>query len=157
MPESDPADLPARERIRRLLASQPYAVLCTQSESQPYGSLIAFAASEDLRILVFATPVATRKYRLLTECPNVAVLFDSRSSSPDAMMEIEAATATGHARVVPPGPEFDRCAPLLTARHPHLRPFVAAPSTALVRVEVVRYFHVCRFQEVRQWVPGVDT
>lgn len=145
------------ELIRKLLTAQPYAVLCTQSQSQPYGSLVAFAASDDLKTLVFSTPVATRKYRLLTECDHVALLIDSRSTSSEDMMGIEAVTVTGHAHVVVAGTEFDRWAGLLTARHPHLAAFVKADSTALVRVEVVRFFHVCRFQEVRQWVPGSDS
>jgi hypothetical protein len=64
---TDDEQRPAPLRIRWLLTEQSYAVLCTQSQSQPYGSLIAFAASDDLKTIVFATPVATRKYRLLTE------------------------------------------------------------------------------------------
>lgn len=143
-----------RERIRRLLTEQPYAVLCTQSQTQPYASLIAFAANDDLTTLVFSTPVATRKYRLLTECGHVALLIDTRSASSEDIMGIEAVTVTGHAHMVAAGKDFDRWAGLLIARHPHLAPFVRAESSALVRVEVVRYFHVCRFQEVRQWVPG---
>jgi hypothetical protein len=73
------------------------------------------------------------------------------------MMGIEAVTVTGHARVVAGGTEFDSWAGLLTARHPHLSAFVRAESSALVCVTVVRYFHVSRFQEVRQWVPGSDS
>jgi nitroimidazol reductase NimA-like FMN-containing flavoprotein (pyridoxamine 5'-phosphate oxidase superfamily) len=146
-----------QEGIRTLLTQQPYSVLCTQSQSQPYGSLVAFAASDDLKTIVFATPVSTRKYRLLTECAHVALLIDSRSDAPQNMMGIEAVTATGRAQVVPPGAEFDRWAGLLTARHPHLTTFVQAESSARVRVEVVRYFHVCRFQEVHQWVPGISS
>jgi nitroimidazol reductase NimA-like FMN-containing flavoprotein (pyridoxamine 5'-phosphate oxidase superfamily) len=159
-PDSTDADDNKRsttERIRKLLAEQPYAVLCTQSQSQPYASLVAFAASDDLKTLVFSTPMATRKFRLLTECEHVALLIDSRATSSEDMMSIEAVTVTGHARVVPAGTEFDRWAGLLTARHPHLAAFVRAESTALIRVDVVRYFHVCRFQEVRQWVPGSDS
>jgi nitroimidazol reductase NimA-like FMN-containing flavoprotein (pyridoxamine 5'-phosphate oxidase superfamily) len=140
-------------RIRGLLMEQSYAVLCTQSQSQPYGSLIAFAASDDLKTIVFATPVATRKYRLLTECENVALVIDSRAAFPSDMMGIEAVTATGRARVVGVGTEFDGWADLLIARHPHLATFVKAQSSALVCVEVVRYLRVGRFQEVRQWVP----
>jgi hypothetical protein len=146
-----------QDRIRTLVTGQPYSVLCTQSQSQPYGSLVAFAASDDLKTLVFSTPVSTRKYRLLTECAHVALLIDSRSNSPENMMGIEAVTATGRAHVVAPGPEFDGWAALLTARHPHLAKFVHAESSALVRVQVVRYLHVCRFQEVHQWVPGSDS
>jgi uncharacterized protein YhbP (UPF0306 family) len=145
---------PASVRIRRLLMEQGYAILCTQSQSQPYGSLIAFAASDDLKTIVFATPVTTRKYRLLTECEHVALVVDSRSIFPSDMMRIEAVTATGRARAVGTGTEFDCWAGLLIARHPHLAPFVRSQSSALVCVEVVRYLHVCRFQEVRQWVPG---
>lgn len=155
----DPADKERStpERVRKLLTEQPYAVLCTQSQSQPYGSLVAFAVNSDLKTLVFSTPMVTRKYRLLTECEHVAFLIDSRSTSSEDMMGIEAVTVTGHAHVIPAGTEFDRWASLLTARHPHLATFVRAESTALVRVEVVRYFHVCRFQEVRQWVPDSDS
>ena len=155
----DPADKERSitERIHRLLTKQPYAVLCTQTQSQPYGSLVAFAASKDLKTLVFSTPVTTRKYRLLTECEHVSLLIDSRSASSEDMMGIEAVTVTGHAHVVAAGTEFDLWAALLTARHPHLAPFVKAESSALVRVDVVRYFHVCRFQEVHQWVPGSDS
>jgi len=65
-------------------------------------------------------------------------------------------TAVALARLAP-GILSDGWADLLIARHPHLAKFVRAQSSALVCVEVVRYFHVCRFQEVRQWVPGSAT
>jgi hypothetical protein len=34
---------------------------------------------------------------------------------------------------------------------------VRAESSALFRIEVGCYFHVCRFQEVQQWIPGGNT
>ena len=142
-----------REQIRALIDGQPFAVLCTQGGGQPYGSLIAFAPSDDLLAIAFATPVATRKYRLLCECQQVALVIDSRSQYSDALMQVEAITVTGRAAQLQLGPEFDRCAGLLTARHPQLKAFVAAPSSALFRIDVVRYLYVTRFQEVRQWVP----
>ena len=37
----DAQDPAVRERIRRLLDGQPFAVLCTQGGGQPYGSVIA--------------------------------------------------------------------------------------------------------------------
>mgnify|MGYP002068211782 CR=1 FL=1 len=57
---------PTPVRIRRLLMEQGYAVLCTQSQSQPYGSLIAFAASDDLKTIVFATPMVSALRSRLT-------------------------------------------------------------------------------------------
>ena len=142
-----------RDLIERLVREQPYAVLCTQGEGQPYGSLVALAVTDDLASAVFATPVTTRKYRLLCDCDHVALVIDSRSRSIEDMMQVEAITATGRARQVSPGAEFAQEANLLIARHPQLELFVRSPTTALFRVEILRYFHVTRFQEVRQWTP----
>lgn len=153
VPAEEPAVL---QSIQALVHREPFAVLCTQAGGQPYGSLVGFAFSEDLRSFVFATPVATRKYRLLTECDHVALLVDNRGRFADDMMKVSAVTVTGRASQVQPGSDFEQLAGLLTARHPYLKAFVQAPSTALFRVDVVRYLHVTRFQEVRQWIPASD-
>jgi uncharacterized protein YhbP (UPF0306 family) len=142
-------------RIKRLVEGQPYAVLCTQGQGQPYGSLVAYAMTEDLAHAVFATPRATRKFRLLTECDHVALLVDNRPDFPDQLMEIEAVTATGRASLVEEADDLARWGRLLAARHAYLSKFVQSSSCGLFRVQIVRYFHVSRFQEVRQWVPRI--
>jgi len=68
-------------------------------------------------------------------------------------MDIEAVTATGRVVMVEKGEEFDRWARLLTGRHAYLTKFVRSESCGLFRIRFVRYLHVSRFQEVRQWVP----
>lgn len=142
------------ESLKDLVFTEPFAVLCTQAGGQPYASLVAFAFSADLTSFVFATPVATRKYRFLIECDQVALLVDNRGRFPDDMTKVSAVTVTGRASQVELGAGFMPWAALLTGRHPYLDSFVAAPSTALFRVHVVRYLHVTRFQEVRQWLPA---
>ncbi len=139
--------------IRRLLDEQLYGVLCTQGQGQPYGSLVAYAVTRDLESAVFATPKGTRKYRLLSECANVALVVDNRSAVPDRLMDVEAVTATGRAHELARGPEFERWSRVLTDRHPYLDTFVRSVSCGLFRIDIVRYLHVTRFQEVRQWVP----
>ncbi len=141
------------ERIRCLVTKQPYGVLCTQGQGQPYGSMVAFAFSDNLSVAVFATPVATRKYRLLSECDHVALVVDNRPDHPNDIMKVEALTATGQTTEIPRGPEFDQYSRLLVNRHSQLESFVRAPSCALFRIDIVRFFHVTRFQEVGQWVP----
>ena len=148
-----PAEPSVQARIREIVSQEQFAVLCTQGNAQPYGSLVAFAFSEDLGFVVFATAVTTRKYELLTKCRQVALVIDTRGQCPGEIMRIEALTATGRATHVPPGPERDRMAAMLTQRHPYLKSFIAAETCALIRVDIVRFFHVCRFQEVRQWTP----
>jgi nitroimidazol reductase NimA-like FMN-containing flavoprotein (pyridoxamine 5'-phosphate oxidase superfamily) len=145
-----------QDSIRELVRSEPFAVLCTQGKAQPYGSVVAFAFNEELNHFVFATPTATRKYRLLSECERVALVVDNRGRFPDDMMRVEAITVTGRAQRVESGPEFERWASLLMARHPYLCGFVESPSTALFKVEALRFLHVTRFQEVRQWLPALS-
>ena len=151
--EPDLREPTTAQRIRALLEEQPFAVLCTQGGGQPYGSVIAYAVGPELRSVTFATPKATRKYHLLSECGSVALVIDSRCTFPEDMMKVEAITATGRAVQLDSGSEFDRWANVLTQRHPRLQSFVHAPSSALFRIDVLRYLHVSRFQEVHQWIP----
>jgi len=51
-----------KRNLRKLLRSQLLAVLSTQNQGQPYASLVAFASSDDLKSLYFATSRSTRKY-----------------------------------------------------------------------------------------------
>lgn len=147
------ADLQLENRIRHLVEHQLFGVLCTEGQGQPYGSMIAFAFSDDLSSIVFATPTATRKYRLLTENGHVALVVDNRPSFPDNMMKVEAITVTGRASEIERGPDYDEYARLLVARHPQLEAFVKASSCGLFVVDVLRFFHVSRFQAVAQWLP----
>jgi nitroimidazol reductase NimA-like FMN-containing flavoprotein (pyridoxamine 5'-phosphate oxidase superfamily) len=152
-PTEEDADIPVESRIRSLLERERFAVLCTQDERQPYGSVVALVVDESLRTGVFATGRATRKYRILADCDRVAFVMDDRDRHPDELMSVEAVTATGRAHEVTEDADRARLAELFLSKHPTLRAFVAAPSTALFRVDVVRYLHVWRFQEVRQWIP----
>ena len=140
--------------VKRLVDGQLYGVLCTQGQGQPYGSLVAYAMTPELDTAVFATQRATRKYHLLLECDRVALVVDNRSALPGRLMEVEAVTATGLAHEVATGPEFEQWSRLLTDRHSYLDTFVRSASSAVFRIEIVRYVHVTRFQEVRQWVPA---
>ena len=150
---SEAPDQALRAQIEYLANRQPYGVLCLQGEGQPYGALVAVAFSSELKHAVFATPVSTRKHRLLSECDRVALVLDNRPEKVDDLMQVEAITATGRAQMVERGAEFQRWSELLVKRHPHLQPFVHSPTCAVYRIDVVRYFHVVRFQEVRQWIP----
>ncbi len=141
------------ERIRSLVFSQPYAVLCTQGGGQPYGSLVAFAATHDLTTMVFGTPVTTRKFRLLTECDRVALLIDNRSSHTADITQLEAVTVTGRAMMIERRPDVEPWLKLLSDHHAYMREFLKAQTTALFRVEIHRYLHVIRFQEVNEWIP----
>lgn len=149
----DVAKLSIREQIQALMIKQPYAVLCTQGGGQPYGSVIAFAVNQELNSAVFATPRATRKFRLLTECDRVSLVVDNRTGSTGDISSIHAVTATGRAVDLEDNNVEDDWQKLLVDKHPLMQDFICAPSTAIIRIDIFRYFHVTRLQEVFQWIP----
>ena len=146
-------ELSVRDQIRLLVKEQPFAVLCMQGEGQPYGSIVSYAISNDLKSVIFCTSVNTRKYRLLCANVRVALVIDSRPQLPDQIMDAAALTATGQAIEIPPGSANDRLAKLLASTHARIASFIADPSTAFFRIEVNQYVYVTRFQEVHAWYP----
>lgn len=148
--------LPVELRIRRLVKDQLYGVLCTQSDGQPYGSMVAFAFTEDLKHVVFGTPKATKKYEILTACRNVAFVVNNMNRHPNDLMKVEAFTATGMAHEITQLNISSRWAGLLAIRHPNLEAFFSSPSTALFEIEIGRFFFVRSFQDVTQWNPSTD-
>jgi heme iron utilization protein len=138
-----------KQRLIQLFSTQRLAVLATQHEGQPYASLIAFAASDDLKELLFATPRATRKFAYLQATPRIALLIDSRLNEDADIHGAIAAIVLGTAAEVP----LEEREPALQrylAKHPHLEEFAQSPSTALVRVTMETYYVVSRFQEVME-------
>ncbi len=136
-------------RIRKLCASQKLAVLCTQSDDQPYASLMAFFVSADLKNLYLMTPKDTRKFKNLAANPRVAVLITSSENQPSDFQHAMAATVIGIATEVG-GPERRRLIDHYLEKHPHLEDFATSPSSALVQVEVATYVLVENFQQVSE-------
>jgi heme iron utilization protein len=135
--------------IRNLLGSQNLAVLSTQDHGQPYSNLIAIAATDDLRHLLFATTRATRKYANLMADSRVAVLVDNRRNEVSDFAAASALTALGQAWELQ-GAERRQFLKVYLEKHPYLEEFVTSPTCALLRIKVDKYIVVTRFQEVRE-------
>jgi nitroimidazol reductase NimA-like FMN-containing flavoprotein (pyridoxamine 5'-phosphate oxidase superfamily) len=142
-----------REIVQNLLNTQRLAVLSTQMSGRPYSNLIAFAATEDMKDIVFATTRATRKYANLTAEARVSLLIDNRSNQESDFGEASAVTVLGTAEEVL-GPDRERYLQIYLKKHPYLEEFVTAPTCALIRVKVEKYIVVTQFQEVREIYPG---
>ena len=138
-----------RKTLKDLFESQRLGVLATYGEGQPYSSLIAFAATNDLKYLVFATTRATRKYANLSAESRVAMLVDNRSNRDSDFHSAIAVTALGKAEEVKEG-ERDYFLTLYLAKHPYLEEFVNSPTCALLKVSVEKYHMASRFQNVME-------
>lgn len=140
-----------QDDIRKLCESELFGVLATQGKGITHASLISFAISNDLKYIVFATPINTGKFNLIAAEENISVLVDDRSSHKDSINEISALTIIGKGKILSDENEIFKWASLLTEKHPNLNTFVKASSTAIILVEAVRYLYVKQFQEMTEW------
>ncbi len=141
---------PELERLlRKLFSDQLLAVLGTQSQDGPYGSLVAFYATDDLKQLLFPTIRSTRKYENLMEIPQAFLLIDNRSNKELDFHEAIAVTATGNVRETI-GAERAQLELLFLEKNPSLLGFVQSGNCALLTIEVQTYFIVQQFQQVTE-------
>ena len=138
------------ESIESLLRSQHLGVLATQGNEYPYCTLVAYAISEDLREIIFATIRDTRKYRNIKKTPSVSLLIDSRTSQVNDFKDIEALTAVGSAEEISDELKSGYLRGYLE-RHPSLEGFAKAPDCALMKIQVAKYILVQHFQDVTEY------
>lgn len=137
--------------LKELFASQKLAVLATYGDGQPYINLVAFAATDDLRHLLFTTNRNTRKYRNLKENPQVAVLIDNRANNLSDFHRATAVTAIGKARESIGGAR-KRLGETYLAKHPQLEEFAGSPENALFAVKIEDYV-IATFKKVMTLKP----
>jgi heme iron utilization protein len=137
------------ETIKALFDAQPFAVLATHDGERPYVSLMAFAATDDLKYIILATERNTRKYANLVSNPRAALLVDNRSNRVSDTREAIAITALGEVRES----DKEQYLSIFLRKHPHLEAFVEPPSCVLVEMKVSRYVVVEGLQDVTELCP----
>lgn len=137
------------QRISALLDTQNLCVLATHHSGQPYASLVAFCATEDLKHLFFATPKTTRKFENLKADSRVAMLINNSTNQTVDFHRAISVTVIGHASELV-GQQRQPILELYLKKHPHLEAFVHSPTSALVKVEATSYYLVEHFQQVME-------
>lgn len=135
------------EILRELLESQLLGVLGTQRDGEPYTSLVGFAATPDLKHLLFTTGRSTRKLANLDRDARASLLIDNRSNRAADFTEASAATAVGVVEQVRQD-EKSAFESLYLEKHPQLESFVRSPSCVALRIRVSVYIVVSQFQHV---------
>jgi len=138
-----------RKRLVELFNSQTLASLSTQKDGQPYASLVAFNAADDLKHLYFVTPKTTRKFANLSADGRVALMINNSTNTDSDFHEAISVTAVGTANEVS-GLEKEGVLSQYLAKHPYLEDFARAKTCALVGVRVASYFMVRNFQIVTE-------
>jgi nitroimidazol reductase NimA-like FMN-containing flavoprotein (pyridoxamine 5'-phosphate oxidase superfamily) len=137
----------ALRQIQDLFDSQMLSVLSTQGQGRPYASLVAFAATPDLRRMIFLTSTATRKYDNLVSAPDVAMLVTNSQNQADDIYNAISVTATGATSTLS-GKERQALMDLYLKKCPHMKDFARSPGAAAVCVDVEAYILVAQFQNV---------
>ena len=140
MEVSDPEKI-----MSRLLTDQLLGVLATQNNGQPYTNLVAFAASENFKYLLFVTPKFTRKYSNLSLSQEASMMVDNRSNTVSDFKEATVVNAMGNVKEIGKDPEMVN---LYLTKHPYLSSFLKNPSSALMKFQVEKYIVATSFQNV---------
>jgi len=140
-------DLQLKKLLRELFRSQLFAAMATQQLTRPYNNLVAFAATEDLKNILFATRRATNKYSNLLSNNNVSMLIDNRTNRDSDFRTAVAVTVVGTAEEVK-DKHLDELRGLYLIKHHYLEKFVYSPDSALFKIRVKKYYIVRNFQEV---------
>ncbi len=135
------------KKLKDLFDGQRIGVLSTQKGNRPYASLVAFAATDDFKCFVFATPRTTRKYINIMASTRAALLIDNRSNRASDFRKAMAVTVVGTVRELKKIGR-SRLIKLYKEKHPHLKDFVKSPTCAVMCIDAETLHTVDRFQHV---------
>jgi len=119
--------------IHKLLSEQKLGALATHGQGEPWASLIAFAATDNLDSIYFATPKTTRKYRNLVNDPRCSLLIDNRENLASDFSNSIAVTATGVIKEL----EKSAALKLFLKKHPYLKRWIQLRSAILVLMRLL--------------------
>jgi len=136
-----------RKKLKTLFEKQSIGVLSTQKRNRPYASLVAFAATEDFKNFIFATPRTTRKYSNIITSHRAALLIDNRSNRTSDFRKAMAVTVVGSVRELRKSRK-SRLIQLYTDKHSHLNDFIHSPTCAVLCLTAETLHIVDRFQHV---------
>ena len=128
-----------KEKAKALLGSQVLAVLCTQGETGPYASLMAYCFHPEENSVFMVTRKGTKKYRNISDFPRVALLVDDRCPLAGSPGEaIPALTIQGTVTVEAGENEHD-IRKQLGSRLPSLQMLLEDPESVLMRIVLDRF------------------
>ncbi len=125
-------------KLLSLFGKEQVAVLITQGEQWPTGTMQAFAETPDLELL-FIMRFSSERFQNLTKRPKVTVLIDTRDVGQLATFEIERASVQGEAVEVPrETAEWATMKAVFLKKNPFEAPFFDNNTLRMVRIKPKR-------------------
>ncbi|MGH7932870.1 MAG: pyridoxamine 5'-phosphate oxidase family protein [Candidatus Binataceae bacterium] len=131
-------DSEQKQKLAALFAQEHVAVLITQGEQWPTGTMQAFGETEDLDLL-FIMADSAEKFQNLLERPRVTVMVDTRDVGEVSTFKVTRASIQGVAREVPRGSaEWDQLKAAFLKKNPFEEPFFGRDTLRMMRIEPKR-------------------
>lgn len=124
-------------KLETILRDNSLCVLCTESDGNPYCSLMTYLLSDDLRILYLISTRESRKFKNLLANPRVSVLVDSRQH-PTAGANIVSVTFTGLFQPLADA-ETERIKTAFAREHPELTEILNHPDSVIFAIKLTSY------------------
>jgi hypothetical protein len=127
-----------KQKLMKLFSQEQVAILITQGDQWPTGTLQAFAETADLDLL-FIMRISAEKYKNAVARPKVTVMVDTRDVGKVATFEIARASVQGEATDVPRDtPEWTALKAVFLKKNPFEAPFFDSDLLRMVRVKPKR-------------------
>lgn len=127
-----------KQKLMKLFAQEQVAILITQGEQWPTGTLQAFAETPELDLL-FIMRISAEKYQNVIARPKVTVMIDTRDVGKVATFEIARASVQGEAVDVPRDTaEWAALKAVFLKKNPFEAPFFDSDLLRMVRIKPKR-------------------
>jgi general stress protein 26 len=130
--------------VKKLLDSQKYGVIATNNDKIPYTNIIAYASTEGLGNIFFATKKETTKFLNLLNNPCVSILIDDTKNLSSDLMNAQAVSAEAEVKEI--NKEKEKLKEFFLKKHPELKDFLNEPNCELLKLEVKNYYYVDNFK-----------
>ena len=128
-----------------MLESQKYAVIATNKNKIPYTNIIAFASTQGLENILFATKKETTKFINLVNNPCVSILIDNRKNISSDLKNAQAVSAEAEVKQIEK--EKEKLKEYFLKKHPEMKYFLNEPNCELLKLEVKKYYYVDNFDK----------
>lgn len=133
-----------KKKLIVLLNEQRLAVLSSNKDDQPYPSLIAFAHTDDLKYIFFATLRNSNKYKNIKNNPKASLLIDNRENTPLDIYNAIAVSVFGTVSEIETSDKgFNE---IFLKKYPYLKDFLEMEDCSILKIKVDKYIVISKFQ-----------
>lgn len=136
-----------KNELRKIFNFQHLAALATLGDDGPYINLVAFAATDDLKYLLFSTSKSTKKYANILKNPDVTMLIDNRKNDESDFYDTIAVTVMGQVNQVNESERY-KLTNIFILKNPILSDFLNSQNNVFLKIEVKKYIFVSNFGQI---------